>query len=117
MIARILSDAIEATDCPEEVFCMEGEPKHLARTDCSCDHHGGTTTGIRQIIINLVRLQVEVRKASNRAVKHGENLPIIRIEGLMNGRPILPVTVYSGLELITLVQGVSISEGDYSHLP
>ena len=54
-----------------EVFCLEGEPKHLARTDSSCDHHTGTTTGIREMIINLVRLQVEVCKASNRAVKQG----------------------------------------------
>ena len=69
------------------------------------------------MIINLVRLQVEVRKASNRAVKQGENLPIIRIQGVLNDRPFLPVTIYSGLEFSTIVQGVSISEVNYSHLP
>ena len=95
-----LADAIESTECPEEVFCID--KKHLARTDCSCDQHSGTTTGNRQIFINLIRLQVELRRASNRAVKNGENLPIIKVPGLVNGRPFLPVTVYSGLELSTL---------------
>ena len=107
-----LADAIESTDCPEEVFCIEGDKKHLARTDCSCDQHSGTTTGNRQILINLIRLQVELRRASNRAVKSGENLPIIKVAGLVNGRPFLPITVYSGLELSTLLQGGSITEGD-----
>ena len=35
----------------------------------------------------------------------------------MNGGPFLPVSVYSGLELSTLLQGVSMTEGDYGHLP
>ena len=56
-----LADALEAAECPNKVFCLEGEPMHLARTDSSCDHHPGTTTGLRQVVINLVKLQVEVR--------------------------------------------------------
>ena len=60
-----LADAIETDECPEEVFCTEGEVKHLARTDSSCVQHSRTTTGNRQIIINLIRLQSDLRRASN----------------------------------------------------
>ena len=115
--AYSVADALEAADCPDEVFCLEGEPKHLARTDSSCDYHPGTTTGIRQLVIKLVKLQVEVLKASNKAVKQGENLPILKILGVLNDRPFLPMTLHSGLEFSTIVQGGNITEGDYSHLP
>ena len=91
-----LADALEAAGCPDKIFCLEGEPIHLARTDSSCDHHPGTTTGLRQVVINLVKLQVEVRKASSRAVRRGENLPILKILGVMNDRPFLPVSLHSG---------------------
>ena len=112
-----LADALEAAECPDNVFCLEGEPLHLARTDSSCDHHPGTTTGLRQVVINLVKLQVEVRKASNRAVRKGENLPILKILGVMSDRPFLPVSLHSGLEFSTLVQGGEINEEDINHLP
>ena len=36
---------------------------------------------------------------------------------MLNGGPFLPVSVYSGLELSTLLQGVSMTEGVYGHLP
>ena len=52
-----LADAIEEAETPDNVFCLEGCPKHLARTDSSCELHPGTTNGFRQVIINLVKLQ------------------------------------------------------------
>ena len=112
-----LADAIDTDECPDEVFCTEGEVKHLARTDSSCVQHSRTTTGHRQVIINLIRLQQEVRRASNRAVKFGENLPIIKVDSLVGGRPFLPITMFSGLELSTLLQGGNIKDGDTSQLP
>ena len=69
------------------------------------------------MVINLVKLQVEVRKASNKAVKMDENLPILKILGVMNDRPFLPVSLHSGLEFSTIVQGGYITEEDFSHLP
>ena len=50
-----LADALEEAETPDTVFCLEGCPKHLARTDSSCDLHPGTTSGFRQVIINLVK--------------------------------------------------------------
>ena len=112
-----IADAIETDECPTEVFCMEGEVKHLARTDTSCAQHSKTTTGIRQIIGNLIRLQTDMRRAANRAVKHGANLPIIKVDSLIGGRPFLPITLFSGLEVSTLLQGGNIRGGDTSQLP
>jgi hypothetical protein len=113
-----LADAIENTDVPDKVFCMEGNPSHLARTDSSCEIHPGSTNGLRQVIINLFKLQVEVRKASNRAVREKENLPVIRIPGLLAERSFFPITLYSALELSTLVQGSGEVQGeDVTHLP
>ena len=113
-----LADALEEAECPDNVFCLEGNPMHLARTDSSCDHHPGTTSGLRQVVINLVKLQVEVRKASGKAVRKGENLPILRIMGVMNDRPFFPVSVHSGLEFSTVVQGGGeIKEEDVQLLP
>jgi hypothetical protein len=109
---------VEEAETPDNVFCMEGCPKHLARTDSPCELHPGTTNGFRQVIINLVKLQVEVRKASGKAVRQGANLPIMRIVGFQNDRPLFPVTVHSGLELSTVVQGTGEIKGeDVQHLP
>ena len=55
-----LADAIENADVPDSVFCMEGNPRHLTRTDSPCEIHPGSTNGIRQVTTNLVKLQVEV---------------------------------------------------------
>ena len=57
-----LAEAIENSEVPDKVFCMEGNPNHLARTDCTCERHPATTNRLRQVIINLCKLQVEVRK-------------------------------------------------------
>ena len=84
-----LADALEEAEAPDKVFCLEGSPQHLVRTDDSCDIHPRTTSGFRQVVVNLVKLQVEVRKASNKAVRQGENLPILKIMGVMNDRPFL----------------------------
>ena len=48
----------------------------------------------------------------------GANLPIMRIVGFQNDRPFFPVTVHSGLELSTVVQGTGEIKGeDVQHLP
>ena len=108
-----LADAIEHTDVPDKVFCMEVNPSHLARTDSSCEIHPGSTIGLRQVITNLCKLQVEVRKAFSRAVRENKNLPVIRIPGLLAERPFFPITVYSAL-----VQGSGEVQGeDVTHLP
>ena len=83
---------------------MEGNPSHLARTDSSCEIHPGSTNGLRQVITNLCKLQVEVRKASSKAVRENENLPVLRIPGLLAERPFFHITIYSALELSTVVQ-------------
>ena len=88
-----LAEAIESEECPIEVFCMEGELKHLARTDTSCAQHSKSTTGIRQIIGNLIKLQIDMRRAANRAVKNGEKLPIFKVDGLVGGRPVQTITL------------------------
>ena len=70
------------------------------------------------MIVNLCKLQAEVRKASNRAVKAKTNLPVISITGIFSDRPFLPITLYSSMELSTLVQGsVKVQEEDVKHLP
>jgi hypothetical protein len=99
-----LAEAIENTEVPDQVFCLEGHPNHLARTDSPCESHAATTNGIRQVIVNLFKLQVEVRKASNKAVKDKENLPVIKITGIVNARLFLSVTLYSDMELSTPCQ-------------
>ena len=43
-------------------------------------------------------------------------MPILKILGVLNDRPFLPMTLHSGLEFSTIVQGGNITEGDYSHL-
>jgi hypothetical protein len=56
-----IAEAIENTEVPDKVFCMEGNPNNLARTDSPCESHPATTNGLRQVIVNLCKLQVEVR--------------------------------------------------------
>jgi hypothetical protein len=113
-----LANAIENAEVPDTVFCMEGCPKHLARTDSPCEIHPGTTNGFRQVISNLVKLQVEVRKASGKPVREGANMPILRIMGFQNERPFIPVTIHSGLEFSTVVQGTGEIKGeDVQQLP
>ena len=93
-------------------------PSQLARTDSPCEIHPGSTNGLRQVVTNLVKLQVEVPKASSKAVREKANLPIMRITGLLVDRPFFPVTIHSGLELSTVVQGSGEVQGeDVNHLP
>ena len=63
---RTLAEAIEHSLMPDEVFCYEGHPNHLARVDSPCSSHAATTSGQRQVIVNLCKLQAEVRKGSNK---------------------------------------------------
>ena len=56
------------------------------------------------MIVNLCKIQAEVRKGSNKAVKGKVNLPVIRITGIAAERPIVPISLYSAMELATLVQ-------------
>ena len=113
-----LARAIENTEVPDEIFCLEGHPNHPARTDSPCESHAATTNGLRQVIVNFCKLQAEVKKASNRAVKAKENLSVIKITGIVSDRPFLPITLYSAMELSTLVQGsVKVQEEDVKHLP
>ena len=70
------------------------------------------------MIVNLCKPQTEVRKGSNRAVKAKANLPVIRITGIVSDRPFLPITLYSAMELSTLVQGSGkVQEEDVKLLP
>jgi hypothetical protein len=48
-----LARAIENTEVPDEIFCLEGHPNHLARTDSPCESHAATTNGLRQVIVNF----------------------------------------------------------------
>ena len=65
----------------------------------------------------MCKLQTEVRKGSNKAVKNKANLPIIKI-GIVGDRPILPISLYSAMELSTLIQGSGeVQEVDVEHLP
>ena len=86
-----LAQAIEGSELPDEVFCFEGHPNHLARIDSPCDDHATTTSGQRQVVVNLCKLQAEVRKGSNRAVKNKANLPVIKMVGIAGDRPIVPI--------------------------
>jgi ssDNA-binding Zn-finger/Zn-ribbon topoisomerase 1 len=100
-----LAQVIENSELPDEVFCFEGHPNHLAKIDPPCESHAATTSGQRQVIFNLCKLQAEVRKGSNKAVKAKVNLPVIRIVGIGGERP-------------TLVQGTGeVQEEDVRHLP
>ena len=63
-----MAQAIESSDLPEEVFCYEGLNKHLTGLHEPCEIHAPTTSGLRQVVINLVKLNVAIRKGSNRAV-------------------------------------------------
>jgi hypothetical protein len=75
-------------------------------------------TLVRQLMIQLCKLHIEVRKASNRAVREKENLALISIPGLLAERSFFPITHYSALELSTLVQGSGEKQGeDVTHLP
>ena len=57
-----LAEAIEQTQMPEEIMCYEGNPNHLTRIDSPCLSHPSTTSGPRQVITNLCKIQAEVRK-------------------------------------------------------
>ena len=51
-------------------------------------------------------------------MKDKENLPLNKITGIVNDRPFLPITLYSAMELSTLVQGSgTVQEEDVKHLP
>ena len=95
-----LAQAIENSELPDEVFCFEGHPNHLARIDSPCNDHAATTSGQRQVIVNLCKLQAEVRKGSNKAVKAKANLPIIKIVGIAGDMPIVPILLYSAMEVL-----------------
>ena len=74
-----LAEAIESSEMPDEVFCYEGTTKHLTGVDEPCLKHPLTASGMRQVIMNLVKLHVAIRKVANRAVKAKVDLPAIRI--------------------------------------
>ena len=112
-----LAEAMEHTMLPDELFCYEGHPNHLARVDSPCSSHPATTSGHRQVIVNLCKIQAEVRKGSNKAVKGKVNLPVIRIMGIAAERPIVPISLYSAMELATLIQGSGGVHNDMGHLP
>ena len=100
-----MAQAIEISDLPEEVFCYEGTNKHLTGIDELCVIHAPTTSGLRQVIMNLVKLHVDIRKVSNKAMKAKVNFPAIRIVGIGGERPIVPL--FTAMELSTLIQGAS----------
>ena len=112
-----LAEAMEHTMLPDELFCYEGHPNHLARVDSPCSSHPATTSGPRQVIVNLCKIQAEVRKGSNKAVKGKVNLPVIRIMGIAAERPIVPISLYSAMELATLIQGSGGVHNEMGHLP
>jgi hypothetical protein len=67
------------------------------------------------VIVKLSKLQTEVRKGSNKAVKAKANLPIIKIVEIAGDRPIVPIKLYTAMELSTLVQGTGeVQEGMWS---
>ena len=94
-----LAEAIENSEMPDEVFCYEGTTKHLTGLDEPCMTHAPTTSGIRQFIMNLVKLHVAIRKGSNKAVKAKVDLPTIRIEGIRGERPVVPISLITTMEL------------------
>ena len=87
-----LAQAIENSLLPDEVFCFEGVTKHHTGFDLPCESHASTTSGQRQVVVNLCKLQAAIRKGSNRAVKAEANLPVIKIIGIAGDRPIVPIT-------------------------
>jgi hypothetical protein len=51
-------------------------------------------------------------------VRDKENLPVIKITGILGDRSFFPITLYSAMELNTLVQGSGgVREEDVKHLP
>ena len=69
------------------------------------------------MIVNLCKIQAEVGKGSNKAVKGKVNLPVIRITGIAAERPIVPISLYSAMELATLIQGTGGVQDETGHLP
>ena len=68
--------------------------------------------------MNLVKPHAAIRKGSNRAVKAKVNLPAIRIDGIGGERPIVPISLFTAMELSTLIQGAGeVQEADVEHLP
>ena len=51
-----LAQAIEDRELPDEVFCYEGETKHLTGIDQLCVIHAPITSGQRQVVMNLCKL-------------------------------------------------------------
>ena len=46
------------------------------------------------------------------------NLPAIRIEGIAGDRAVVPISLFSAMELSTLIKGTGeVQEGDVKHLP
>ena len=92
--------------------------KHLTGIDQPCEIHAAITSGQRQVVMNLCKLQAAIRKGSNRAVKAKVNLPAIRIDGIGGERPIVPISLFTAMELSTLIQGAGeVQEADVEHLP
>ena len=68
--------------------------------------------------MNLINLHVAIRKGSNKAVKAKVNLPAIRIVGIGEERPIVPISLLTAMDLSTLIHGAAeVLETDVEHLP
>ena len=63
---------IEDREKPKQVFCFEGTTAYL-------------TSGIRQVIMSIVKLQERCKQARE------EYLPAMRIPGIGEDRPMIPI--------------------------
>ena len=113
-----LAEAIENSEMPDEVFCYEGTTKNLKGLDEPCVIHAPTTSGMRQVIMNPVKLHVAIIKGSNKAAKAKVALPAIRIDGIGGERPVVPISLITAMELSNLVQGAAeVLDANVEHLP
>ena len=67
--------------------------------DEPCLTNALTTSGLRQVIMNIVKLHVAIRKGANRAVKTKVDLPAIMIGGIEGERSVVPISLLTAMEL------------------
>ena len=53
-----------------------------------------------QVIMNIVKIHVILWKGSNKAAKSKDDLPVIRLKGIGDERPVVPISLCTSLELI-----------------
>ena len=81
-----LAEAIENSEMRDQVFCYEGTNNHLAATDELRFTHPLTNSGLRQVIMAIVKLHVTFRKeqtnlSEGRLTCHPCSSKVLDVEG------------------------------------